>query len=60
MCEQVGGKVGSFYLRKSAKSKKRVKIRETAHTQGSVVFHGPSNLVSESGSLPQVLGPVTS
>ncbi len=40
MCDQVGRKVASFLPQKICETEKRVKIRETAHTQGSVVFHG--------------------
>jgi hypothetical protein len=40
MCEQVGRKAASFLPQKICETGKRVKIRETAHTQGSVVFHG--------------------
>ncbi len=34
-------KVASFLPQKICETGNRVKIRETAHTQGSVVFHGP-------------------
>jgi hypothetical protein len=40
MCEKNVRKVASFYLRKICETVIRVKICESAHTLGSVVFHG--------------------
>ncbi len=40
MCERIGRKVASFILQKICETAKGVKIRETAHIQGSVDSHG--------------------